>query len=182
MPRIGFPSSIETAPAGSQAALTAVQKRVGKLPNMFRMLANSPAALTGYLGLNSTISNGALTAQTRERIALVVAEINGCDYCLSGHTYFARLAKLDDIEITANRNGASNDLQADAAVRFAAAITRHRGHVSAAEMRAVQAAGYSNEQIVEIIVVVAMSTLTNYLNAATGTEIDFPLIHARKAA
>ena len=77
------------------------------------------------------LAKGALDARTRERIALAVAEINGCGYCLSAHTYLAKnLAKLDDAEITANRNGASNEPKADAAVRFSAKIVERRGHVT----------------------------------------------------
>lgn len=76
------------------------------------------------MSLSGALGKGELAAATRERIALAVAEMNGCDYCLSAHTYLARnVAKLDDAEITANRNGASNDIKADAAVRFAVKVT-----------------------------------------------------------
>ena len=125
----------------------------------------------------------ALPAATRERIALAVAEINGCSYCLSAHTYLGKhVAKLDDAEMTANRNGASNDPFADAAVRFAAKVAELRGHVSAADVAAVKAAGYSDAQVVEIVQHVALNTWTNYINEVAQTEIDFPVIGARKAA
>ena len=95
------------------------------MPNLFRIVANSPAALEGYLGFSGALGKGALAAQTRERIALAIAEVNDCGYCLSAHTYIARnLAKLDDAEITANRSGASNDVKADAAVRFAVTLAQ----------------------------------------------------------
>src|SRR3978361_1576271 len=110
MSRLPTPPSIETSPAASQPLLQAVKKQLGVAPNLFRLVANSPAALEAYLGMNGALAKGALPAQTRERIALAVAEINGCDYCLSAHTYLGKnLAKLDDAEITANRSGASND-------------------------------------------------------------------------
>src|SRR6185437_2543085 len=103
----------------------------------------------GYLGLSGALAKGRLPAPTRERIALAVAEINGCSYCLSAHTYLGKnLAKLDDAEMTANRNGASNDPKADAAVRFAAKIAGERGHVSEDDLRAVKTAGYSDGQII----------------------------------
>lgn len=163
--------------------LEAVQKQIGILPNLFRLVSNSPAALEGYLGLSAALNKGKLPAQTRERIALAVAEINGCNYCLSAHTYIGKnMAKLDDAEITANRSGASNDPKADAAVRFAANVVRERGHVGDEDVRAVKLAGYDDAQIIEIVLHVALNTWTNYVNEVAQTVIDFPVVAARKAA
>ena len=160
-----------------------MKKQLGVVPNLFRLVSNSAAALEGYLGLSGALAKGKLPAQTRERIALAVAEINGCDYCLSAHTYLGKnLAHLDDAEMTANRSGASNDPVADAAVRFAARIVRERGHVSDEDVRAVKMAGYDDAQIVEIVQHVALNTWTNYVNLVALTEIDFPVVTARKAA
>ncbi len=183
MSRIPTPAAISDAPAASQPLLEAVEKQLGVVPNLFRLVANSPAALQGYLGLSGALSKGALPAATRERIALAVAEINGCNYCLSAHTYLGKnLAKLDDAEITANRNGASNDPKADAAVRFAAKVARERGHVSDDDVRAVKLAGYDDAQVIEIVLHVALNTWTNYINEVAKTDIDFPVVTARKAA
>ncbi len=124
-----------------------------------------------------------MPAATRERIALAVAEVNGCDYCLSAHTYLGRnLARLDDAEIAANRNGTSNDPKADAAVRFAVAVTRTRGHLAEADLRAVRDAGYTDAQVIEIVQHVALNTWTNYFNEVFGTDIDFPVVQAGRAA
>src|SRR5271155_2592629 len=123
MSRIPTPATIQDAPSASQPLLEAVKKQLGVVPNLFRLVATSPAALEGYVSLSGALGKGELPAANRERIALAVAEVNGCDYCLSAHTYLARnVAKLDDAEITANRNGASNDMKADAAIRFAAKL------------------------------------------------------------
>jgi len=183
MSRIAIPATIESAPAAAQPLLQAVNKQLGSVPNLFRLVATSPAALEGYLGMSGALSKGALPAPTRERIALAVAEINGCAYCLSAHTYLGKnLAKLDDAEIAANRSGASNDPKADAAVRFAARVAEQRGHVSAEDVLAVKAAGYSDAQIVEIVQHVALNTWTNYINEVAKTEIDFPVVALRQAA
>ena len=183
MPRIPTPATIEAAPAASQPLLEAVKKQFGVVPNMFRLIANSLAALEGYLGMFGALSKGALPAPTRARIALAVAEINGCNYCLSAHTYFGKnLAKLDDAEMTANRNGASNEPKANAAVRFAAKIARERGHVSEDDIRAVKSAGYDDAQVIEIVLHVVLNTWTNYINVAAQTDIDFPVVTAREAA
>jgi uncharacterized peroxidase-related enzyme len=160
-----------------------VSKQLGSVPNLFRLVANSPASIEGYLGLMGALGKGSLPAPTRERIALAVAQINGCDYCLSAHTYLGKnLAKLDDSEITANRNGASNDPKADAAVKFAALLTRERGHVNDDALQNVRLAGYSDPEIIEIVLHVALNTLTNYVNEVAKTDVDFPVVHARKAA
>ena len=183
MSRITTPASIEASPEASRPFLEAVKKMLGSVPNLFRMVGNSPAALEGYLGLNGALAKGKLDAKTRERIALAVAEINGCNYCLSAHTYLGKnLAKLDDAEITANRNGGSNDAKADAAVRFAAKVTATKGRVADNDLHAAKSAGYGDAEIMEIIAHVALNTLTNYVNNVTGTDIDFPVVPASKKA
>jgi uncharacterized peroxidase-related enzyme len=177
MTRIHTPATVDAAPASTHASLKAVEKQLGTVPNLFRVIANSPAALTGYVQLSAASSQGGLGAATRERVALVVAELNGCGYCLSAHTYLGRnLAKLDDAEITANRHGASNDPKADAAVRFAAAVVRQRGHVSNEQLQAVRSAGYGDAQVLDILLAVALNTFTNYVNEVAQTEIDFPVV------
>ncbi|MBW8843640.1 MAG: peroxidase-related enzyme [Burkholderiales bacterium] len=175
MNRIATPATIDTAPEAARPLLEAVNKQLGSVPNLFRMVANSPAALEGYLGMSGALAKGRLPAQTRERIALAVAQVNGCGYCLAAHTYLGtNLAKLDAAEIAANRAGRSNDAKADAAVRFAASVATQRGHVSDTEMAAVRAAGYDDAQIVEIVQHVALNTWTNYINEVAKTVIDFP--------
>lgn len=183
MSRIPTPSSIETAPAASRPFLHAVKKQLGSVPNMFRVIANSPAALEGYLSLNSALAEGTLDPKTRERIALAIAEVNGCDYCAAAHTFLGKgVAKLDDAEIAANRNGGSLDGKAGAAVRLAVSIARSRGHVSAAEVEAVKAAGYSDAEVIEIVLHVALNTLTNYVNETVKTVVDFPAVRSAQAA
>ncbi|MBX2833162.1 MAG: carboxymuconolactone decarboxylase family protein [Rhodospirillales bacterium] len=182
MTRISLPSTIAAAPVLAQPLLEGVNNLLGSVPNLFRLTANSPAALEGYLGLNGALSKGALDAQTRERIALAVAQLNGCNYCLSAHTYLGKnLAKLDDGEIAANRNGGSTDHKANAAVGFAVALVKKRGQVSETDVQAVKDAGYSEAELVEIVAHVALNTLTNYLNEAFGTPIDFPVVSAAAA-
>jgi uncharacterized peroxidase-related enzyme len=183
MSRIPTPATIDDAPAASRPMLEAVRKQLGVAPNLFRLVSTSPAALEGYLGLSGALAKGALPAATRERVALAVAEINGCDYCLSAHSYLAKNhAKLDDAEIAANRAGGSNDPEADAAVRFAAQVARERGHVSEEDLRAVKLAGWTDAQVIEIVQHVALNTWTNYINEVAKTDIDFPVVAARKAA
>jgi len=182
MSRIHIPAN-DQVPAATRPLLDAVNRQLGVVPNLMKVLGNSPSALGGYLALSGALAKGALGAKTGERIALAVAQINACGYCLAAHTYLGRhVAKLDDAEIAANRGGASNDPKADAAVRFAASVAIERGHVSDAAVRAVKDAGYGDAEVMEIVAHVALNTLTNYVNVVAQTEIDFPAVDQRRAA
>ena len=172
----------EAAPVAAQPLLDAVQKQLGVVPNLFRLVALSPAALQGFLGLSGALGK-ALDLKTRERIAIAVAQVNGCDYCLSAHSYLGlNLAKIDQAEIDLNRRGASSDPKARAAVAFARKIAENHGRAAEAELEAVRAAGYTDAQIIEIIAVVAENVFTNMVNIVAGTDIDFPVIRTAEAA
>ncbi|MFM5885385.1 MAG: carboxymuconolactone decarboxylase family protein [Novosphingobium sp.] len=181
MSRLTIPAR-EDVPANSKPLLDAVEKQLGVVPNLFRLVGTSPAALEGYLGLNGALGR-TLDAKTRERIALAIAQANGCDYCLSAHTYLGlNLAKIDDTEIALNRAGHSGDAKADAAVVFARKVLEARGQVSDADIAAVRLAGFSEAQVVEIVASVALNVLTNYINNVAETDIDFPVVRAAQAA
>lgn len=182
MTRISIPAADQT-PAASRPLLDAVNKQLGVVPNLMKVLGNSPAALGGYLNLNGALARGTIGAKSGERIALAIAEFNRCGYCLAAHTYLGKnVAKLDDTEIAANRDGSSSDPKADAAVRFAVNVAQERGHVSDAAVQAVKSAGYSDAEVMEIVLHVALNTLTNYVNEVAQTKIDFPAVELRRAA
>ena len=181
MSRLAIPARGDV-PEASKPILDAVHKQLGLVPNMFRLIAQSPAALQGF-----TANNGALTktldVKTRERIALAVAQVNGCDYCLSAHSYLGlNLAKIGPEEVALNRKGESGDAKANAAVSFAAKVVRERGHITEADIKAVRDAGFGNGQIVEILAVTAENIFTNLLNVVAETDIDFPVVRAGSAA
>lgn len=181
MSRLAIPS-VDSAPEASKPILEAVHKQFGTVPNLFRLIANSPVALGAYAGFSAALGKS-LDVKTRERIALTVAQVNGCDYCLSAHTYIGlNLAKISPEEIALNREGTSSDSKANAAVAFAAKVTRERGHVSEADVAEVRMAGFTDAQIVEIVALVAENSFTNYLNEVAKTDIDFPQVRAAQAA
>jgi uncharacterized peroxidase-related enzyme len=183
MPRINAPQAIDAAPEKAQSLLNAVKAKLGKAPNLYLLAATSPAALEGLLSLNGALGHGALDAPTRERIALAVANVNGCDYCNSAHTFLAKnIAKLSDDEIEKNREGRSNDAKADAAVSLARKIALARGDVTDGEIARAKAAGLSDAELVEIVAHVALNTFTNYLNEVFKTTVDFPVVAAKRAA
>jgi uncharacterized peroxidase-related enzyme len=183
MNRLPTPPSIEVSPPASRPLLEAVKKQLGSAPNLFRTLGVSPAALEGFLGLHGALGKGELDVRTRNRIAMTVAEANGCSYCLSAHTYLGlNLAKLSADELDANREARSSDAKAQAALIFAKQVVDQRGHVSDAQFAAVKAAGYTDAQVLEIVCHVALNTLTNYVNVVANTDIDFPVVTRREAA
>ena len=182
MSRFPIPATIADAPAASQPLLEAVKQQLGVVPNLFRLVSLSPAALEGMLGFNGALGK-TLEVKTRNRIALATAEVNNCDYCMSAHSYLgANLAKLDDNEMALNRTGHSGDAKADAALVFAAKVAQTRGKVTGADIDAVKRAGFSDAQVIEIIANVAFNVLTNFINNVAETDIDFPVVSVRRAA
>jgi uncharacterized peroxidase-related enzyme len=183
MSRIPTPASIEAAPAAAHDALGAVKAKLGKAPNLYLLTATSPATLDGLLSLSSALGKGAIDAATRERIALAVANVNGCDYCNSAHTYIAKnLIKLSDDEIALARDGRSSDAKADAAVTLARKIAVERGAVTDADIAQARKAGLADAELVEIVGNVAVNVFTNYLNEVFKTPVDFPAVAAKRAA
>lgn len=177
MSRLALPA-IDDAPDASKPILDAINKQLKTVPNMFRVLSSSPAVLQGFTAYNGALGK-TLDVKTRERIALAVAQVNGCDYCLSAHTFLGlNLAKITPEEVALNRQGRSGDAKANAAVVFAAKVVRERGHVTDADIKAVRDAGYTDAQIVEIVAVTAESIFTNILNIIADTDIDFPVVKA----
>ncbi|MFC4127474.1 carboxymuconolactone decarboxylase family protein [Nocardia rhizosphaerae] len=167
----------DTATGKAADLLAGVQQALGVTPNMTKAMVNSPAVLEAYLGFSSALAGGALSAPARERIALLVAEENGCDYCLSAHSYIgATIAELDDAEIAEARHGRSADPMAAAVLAFATAVVRAKGGVDEAEVKAAQAAGLTDGEIAEVIANVALNVFTNYLNKAVDTDIDWPVV------
>jgi uncharacterized peroxidase-related enzyme len=180
MSRLTIPSYDE-APAASRPLLDAVKAQLGTVPNLFRLTGLSPAALEGYLGLSKAL-NRTLDARIREQIALATAQVSGCDYCLSAHSYLgANLAKLSTAEITLNRQGRSSDARANAALTFARAVAMSRGKVTDADIAAVRSAGFTEAELVEIVASVALNVLTNLINNVAETDIDFPVVRAAAA-
>lgn len=182
MSRLTIPA-VDAAPQASKPLLDAVHNQLGVVPNLMKVVGHSPAALEGYLSLNGALAKGALDAKLRERIALAIAEYNGCDYCLSAHDYLSRnVAKLSGDEIDAARDGRSADARAGAALKFARRVAESRGRVSDEDLAALRAADFDEGSIVEIVVTVALNVLTNYVNNVARTDIDFPRVSARLAA
>lgn len=181
MSRIAIPTR-DDAPAESKPILDNVRKMLGFVPNLQRLMSISPNALAGWAGLMGALAK-TLDVKTRDGIALAVSEADGCDYCLAAHTYIStNLAKIPLEEVALNRQGLSGDAKRQAAVAFAKALIENRGKVSDEQFAAVRAAGWSDANIIEMIALTAQFLLTNFVNNAVQTPIDFPEVEHAKAA
>jgi AhpD family alkylhydroperoxidase len=175
MARIHVLDAVE-ADGRAKELLDAVRAKFGATPNSMKAMAGS-AVLEGYLGLSSALASGSIRPPIAERIALAVAESNGCSYCLAAHSYVAEhVLKIAADEIALARAYRSSDAKAQAALRFAAAVLSGRGAVAAEEFAAARAVGLTDAELAEIVAHVALNVLTNFFNHAFEIDIDFPVV------
>ena len=166
----------ERVPAASQPTLDAFAKNIGFTPNMMASFAASPTAFNAWATLLGSLSK-ALDVKTRDAIGLAVSEVNGCDYCLTVHSFTAEhMAKLPADEIILARKGHASDPKRDVAIQFARKVIETRGKVADADVQAVRDAGYTDANIIEIVALVAMYSLTNFFNNVFDPEKDFPAV------
>lgn len=154
--------------------LDAVRAKLGLVPNLTRALANSPAALKGYLELSGALAGSSLTPRQREQLALAVAEVNACGYCLSAHALIGGKLGLKEEQLLDARRGLAADPKTAALLKLAQRIVIERGQVKDQELRSAREAGVSDAEITETVAVVALNLFTNYLNHLAATPIDFP--------
>ena len=168
--------------ADRKALLDDIHGAFGTVPNMFRAVANSPAALKSMWGAFGALGGGRLPPALGEQIAVAIADRNACEYCLAAHTALGRKAGASAEQMQAAQAGRSTDPKTDAALRFALKLVSDRGQVSAQDLEAARAAGFDDEDLVEIIAHVALNLFTNYVNIAFATPVDFPAVKLGRAA
>jgi uncharacterized peroxidase-related enzyme len=171
-----------TASGKAKDLLDAVKAKMGLVPNMTRVMANSPAVLESYLNFSGALAGGVLNSKVREQLALLTAQQNHCDYCLSAHTAIGKMVGLNHDQIVAARKGDGSSEKTTAALIFAKRVLDTRGQVGESDLAAVRVAGFSDGEIAEIIAHVALNVLTNYFNVATEVPIDFPNVSYTEVA
>lgn len=172
------PVDPDTASGKTRELLGAVKQRLNAIPNMIRLMANSPAILGAYLKFNEAFDETRLTPKLRGLMTAAVSELNGCEYTLAVAMALGRREGLTEDELNAARRIEANDPKTLAALRFAARAVRERGRVPSVEVEGLRSAGFSDEEIVEMIGVVALNIFRNYFNLIAGTEVDFPRVGA----
>lgn len=162
-----------SAPAASADMLEGVKKAWGFVPNLHRVLAASPAAIEAYATLWGISEKTSFTPQERNIAYLAIIYENECTYCMAGHTNLSKMAKVADADIYAIREGRSlDDPKLEALRSFAAKVTRNRGMVSEADVAAFKAAGYTNQSVLDILVLAATKLISNYTNHLADTPND----------
>lgn len=161
------------APAGSAELLNGVQKAWGFVPNLHRVLAESPAALEAYTTLWGIAEKTSFTPVERNIVYLAIIYENECTYCMAGHTNLSRQAKVSPDAIKAVReNRPITDAKLEALRQFAAKVTRQRGMMSEADVAAFKAAGYDNRAVLDVLVLGATKLISNYTNHLADTPND----------
>lgn len=171
-----------TAATGSvRTVLDQIHGAFGATPNMFRAVANSPAALQSMWAAFGALGGGVIGVALGEQIAVAVANRNACDYCLAAHTALGRKAGVSGDDLAAAQSGESADPRTAAVLRFALKLVNERGQVDATDVQALRDQGWSDEHIVEIVGHVALNLFTNYVNVALAVPVDFPGVKLRPA-
>ncbi len=159
--------------SANQALFDALKGKLGFVPNLYATLAHSENALGTYLALQSAKSS--INAKAREVVNLVVSQVNTCEYCLAAHTALGKMNGFTDAQIIEIRRGtASFDAKLDALARLTRSIALNRGHADPALVEAFFGAGWTKENLVDVIVTIGDKIVTNYLHGATKVAVDFP--------
>ena len=167
---------IESVPAASQPVLDQIRKAFDGIPNMFKATANSPAALQSMWSAFGALGKGTLGARLGEQLAVAIANRNRCEYCLAAHTVLGQKAGASAAEMSAAQSGDSDDARTAAALTFALKVVEQRAQVSETDVANLRNAGFSDEQIVEILAHVSLNLFTNYINIALAVPVDFPKV------
>jgi uncharacterized peroxidase-related enzyme len=164
----------DSAPEASKPLLAQVESAFGFVPNLTATLAESPAALAGYLQLSATIQeHSALSPQEQQIVMLAVSEANACDYCMAAHSLIAGMAKVPEATVVALRSrGDLSDPKEAALAQFARAVIERRGWVPDTDQEAFLAAGFTKRQLLDVVAIVSLKTLSNYANHLAHTPLD----------
>jgi uncharacterized peroxidase-related enzyme len=174
MKTITVPTRDQVTPA-SQVIFDLYNKRMGKVPNLYATLGYSEHALKAFFDLDETLNKGVFTAKEREAISLVVSEINGCAYCLAGHTVAAIRRGFTNEETLDIRRGKAADPKLNAIIQLAASIAENKGHAEEDKINAFYEAGFDETALMELAGLVSLRVFTNYAFALTQIPVDFPI-------
>ncbi len=174
--------NIENTTGNHRALFDQIKGAFGVVPNMFTTIGNSEAALESMWTSFGALGNGALDAKLGEKIAVLVADINRCEYCLAAHTALGHKAGASLDEMANAQSGKAADAKTQAALDFTTAVVNKRAGVSKEEIAKLKEAGFTNEGVAEILAHIALNIFTNYTNVAFDVPIDFPKVALRSAA
>ena len=158
----------------TQKVFTAIKQKVGMLPNLYAAMANSPQMLNGFLAFEDSLRKGSFSAKESEAISLAVSEVNYCEYCLAAHSTVGKMLGYSDSEVIDIRRGTSADSKLRALTLLAKELTEKRGKASQNSIDNFLSVGYTHAALTELIGMVAIRSITNYIFSNGEFEIDFP--------
>lgn len=156
-----------------------INSAFGTVPNMFKAIGNSSAALESMWTSFKALGKGSLDPKLTEQLAVHIADLNRCQYCLSAHTVLGKNAGATDAEMTAAQAGESADPRTQAALNFARKAVTEKGMLSSLDVEQVKSAGFSDAEVAELLAHVALNIFTNYTNVVFDVPVDFPLVPLR---
>jgi len=164
----------DQVPAGSRPLLEKVQKGFGFIPNLYATFSNSPILLDGYVGLDAAFSRATLSPAERQLVLLTASVVNECAYCTAAHSTIAKgMLKVTGAVVSAVRAGQPvADAKLNALVNLTRELVQSRGHVAPETIQSFLKAGYRNDQIGEVLIGVALKTISNYTHHLSSVEID----------
>jgi uncharacterized peroxidase-related enzyme len=168
------PVTIHTAPAESRPTLEKIQKTFGFIPNLMATFANSPTVLHGYLAIDAVWEKGTFSPVERNIVLLAASVANDCRYCTAAHsTVLKGFLKVPAETVAAVRNGKTlSDAKLNALVKYTEEIVENRGHVGESTLNEFLAAGYTAPQAIEVLIGVALKTVSNYLDHFNPVPLD----------
>lgn len=177
MSRIHTPA-IGTATGATAEVYDQIKKATGSVPNTFATIgAYAPAVLKAVLAADGVLASGTLSKQDQETIKLTVSVVAGCDYCVAAHSLLGKMTGLPQDVLRQIRHGeATGEAKRDALVHFVRKLTRSSGTISDAAFADIKAAGYTDGQLAEISLAIAVTVFTNVFNRINDTAIDFPAV------
>lgn len=165
--------SPDSAPEASRPILEQTQKNYGFVPNLMGVLAEAPAAARAYATISGIFDDTNLSPTERQVVLLTTSRYNGCEYCMAAHTTISQMQGIESSVIDAIRNDKPIDDQKLEALRqFTHRVVDQRGELDSHDIAALIGAGYSRQTVLEVIVGVAMKTISNYANHVADTELD----------
>lgn len=172
MERIKLLSNGEASESANKV-LDEITNKGQRLINIFKIMANSPAVIKSFFGMHKALEEKKISSEIAERIAIMLAVMNGCEYCLAAHSYSGGKLLSPD-EVFSARQGKSSDAKAQSALYFAKIVMTKAGRVTDEELELAKSVGFSDTELLEIVAIVSLNFFTNAINSVAHTPIDFP--------
>lgn len=164
----------QTATGPAKELLDSTLKQLGRVPNLYRAMANSPKALGAYLEFRGALQGGLLDKAMCERIALLTAQLNDCDYCVAAHHFRGGKIGMSTEDLASTRVSQSNSPMIHAALVFVEALVQGKGVVATSTLDTVAQAGWTADEVGEMVGHVALNVFSNYFKQVAHPELDFP--------